>query len=95
MTITVAHGAPTIAQAAKQLGVATEDMDLVFGVVPVDPDRGLYAVQVRTDKLPKQPEGSGKDYRGPWSNPAIVPFGPPQEDKTRGDDKPPSDKIRP
>jgi hypothetical protein len=86
MTVTAPHGAPTIAEAAKQLGVATEDIDVVFGVVPVDPDRGIYAVQVRADRLHKRPEGSGQDYHGPWSNPRIAPFGPVQ-DGTTSDDK--------
>jgi hypothetical protein len=79
MTVTAPHGKPTLAEAAEQLGVATEDMDAVFGVVPVDPDRGIYAVQVRADKLPKHSERPS-DYRGPWSNPPIAPLGPVQDD---------------
>jgi hypothetical protein len=83
MTVTVPHGKPTVAEAAKQLGVATEDVDAAFGVVPVDPDRGIYAVQVRADRLPKQPERPSSDYRGPWSNPPIAPLGPVQDDKKK------------
>ena len=77
MTVTSPHGAPSLGEAAKRLGVELSDMDATFGVVPVDPDRGMYAVQVRAGRVPKQAEGS--DYRGPWSNPAIAPFGPVQD----------------
>jgi hypothetical protein len=85
MTVKAPHGTPTLAEAARQLGVKTEDIDATFGVVPVDPEAGLYAVQVRADRLPKRTEGSAKDYRGPWSNPRITPFGPLQEGKPRAD----------
>jgi hypothetical protein len=66
MTVTMPQGAPSIAAAANQLGVKPEDIDAAYGVVPVDPDRGLYAVQVRADRLPRQLEGVGEGYRGPW-----------------------------
>lgn len=85
MTITTPHGAPSLAEAAAQLDVAFEDMDAVFGVVPINPERGMYAVQVQAAKLPQPPTGVGKPYRGPWSNPTIMPFGPVQNDKTRDD----------
>jgi hypothetical protein len=84
MTITEqSGGAPTLADAARQLGVAEADMDATFGVVPIDPDRGLYAVQVRAGKLPKQSGRPDGDYRGPWSNPKIEPFGPVQDGKPK------------
>ena len=79
MTVSAQHGAPSLADAAKQLGVQAADMDEAFGVVPVDPDRGLYAVQVHAAKLPPQPSSPGQPFRGPWSKPAIAPFGPVQD----------------
>ncbi|HEY7299519.1 MAG TPA: hypothetical protein VH684_16555 [Xanthobacteraceae bacterium] len=79
MTVTIPQGAPSIAAAAKQLGVKPEDIDAAYGVVPVDPGRGLYAVQVRADRLPRQPQSGREGYQGPWSNPRIEPFGPIQE----------------
>jgi hypothetical protein len=77
MTVVASQGEPSLADASKQLGVGVEDMDGTFGIVPVDPEKGIYAVQVRSDKLPaKQPESESSEYGGPWSNPRIAPFGP-------------------
>lgn len=77
MTLKVPGGAPSLAEAAERLHVDLSDMDTTFGVVPVDPDHGLYAVQVRAGRARKQPEGT--DFQGPWSNPKIAPFGPIQD----------------
>jgi hypothetical protein len=84
MTITVPHGKPTLAEAAQRLGVQLSDMDATFGVVPIDPNQGLYAVQVRAGRA-KTPEG--RAYQGPWSNPSIAPFGPVQEGNKPDKDK--------
>ncbi|RAI45366.1 hypothetical protein [Rhodoplanes roseus] len=77
MTVTGRGGPPTLAEAATQLGLGPADLDAGFGVVPVDPERDLFAVEVRADRVP--PAGpAGEAYRGPFSNPDIAPFGPPQ-----------------
>lgn len=76
VTVPHGHGAPDLARAAQHLGLSVQDLDASFGVVPIDPDSGRYAVQVRADRLPQAPEGSNEEYRGPWSNPSIEPFGP-------------------
>lgn len=73
MTITSPRGAPTLSEAARQLGVSVENMDHAFGVVPIDPEKGIYAVQVKGPQATQQ--GSGQ-FHGPWSNPRIEPFGP-------------------
>jgi hypothetical protein len=86
MTLTVPGGAPSLAEAAKRLHVDLSDMDATFGVVPVDPDHGLYAVQVRAGRTRKQTEGAG--YQGPWSNPTIAPFGPVQGGTASDKNKP-------
>ena len=59
--------ASTIEGAAHQLGVEPADLDGTFGVVPIDPQRNLYAVQVRADRL-------SPDFVR-FSNPEIEPFG--------------------
>jgi hypothetical protein len=75
MTVTIPGGTPGIERAAEALGVAPDAVDRAYGVVPIDPSRNLYAVQVREDALPKGDSRSGT-YSGPFSNPRIEPFGP-------------------
>jgi hypothetical protein len=62
--------------------VAIADMNDAFGVVPVDPDQGLYAVEIDADKVPAQSEG--KPYRGPFSSLRIVPMGTPRSRSSSG-----------
>ncbi|MGE5152152.1 MAG: hypothetical protein ACM3II_18695 [Rhodospirillaceae bacterium] len=77
---------PSLAEAAALLGVTVADLNEAFGVVPVDADKGLYAVEVDTDKLPAQSAKDGP-YRGPFSSPRIAPMGTPRSKKsTSGDD---------
>ena len=66
-------GQPSLADAARQLKVTIEDLDAGFGVVAVDPDRGLYSVRVFADRV--KPDQSS-EYRGPFSDPEIGPVGP-------------------
>ena len=75
MTIKSPSGAPTLEQSARQLGVNLEAIDKSFGVVPIDPEKGTYAVMVHGPHPKSEP---GEPYRGPWSNPKIEPYGPVQ-----------------
>lgn len=70
-----AGGPPSLASAADQLGVSLADLDCAFGVVPIDPQAGLYAVQARSDRVGKSADAERR-YRGPYSVPTIVPFDP-------------------
>ncbi len=74
MTIKDRNGSPSLVSAAEQLGVRVEDLDASFGVIPIDADRGLYAVQVRADRLPTGSE-QRRPYGGPFANPKIGPIG--------------------
>jgi hypothetical protein len=75
MTVELDPGAATPAEAAKRLGVAAEDLDADYGVVPVDPDNHLYSVLV--DEEAGAAAGGREGVEGPFSNPRIEPFGPP------------------
>jgi hypothetical protein len=68
MTVHGANGAPSLYEAARELGVRTADLDRDFGVVPIDPANNLYCVEVRADRIGAQPR---HPYRGPFSNPRI------------------------
>ena len=80
MTVHGSNGQPSLAQAASELGVSVTDVDDQFGVVPINPAEGLYAVQVRESSVRVGHKARG-DYRGPYSNPRIAPFGPIQSEK--------------
>jgi hypothetical protein len=81
MTVHGPNGAPSLAEAAGELGVSMADMDDKFGVVPIDPENKLYAVQVKGSSIAGGKAESGEEYRGPFSNPKIAPFGPIQSEK--------------
>ena len=66
---------PSLESAAAQLHAQITDLDADFGVVPLDPSRGLYVVQARADRIPPA-SLEGKSYRGPFAAPTIGPFGP-------------------
>jgi hypothetical protein len=74
MTVTIERDAPTLEDAALALGVAIGDIDAAFGLVPVDPGQGVYAVKVRADRIRQNP---GEPYSGPFSDPEIGPAKPP------------------
>jgi hypothetical protein len=79
MTIESPEGVPDLAGAASILGVDVSAVDTAFGVVPIDPENGKYAVQVRASAV----SNSGKTadgFNGPYSNPRIEGYGP----KTKG-----------
>jgi hypothetical protein len=70
MVVTGQGGPPSMEQAARQLGVTVEALDPDFGVVIINPDRGLYSVRVDASKLGDEfdPE------KGPFSDPPIAPM---------------------
>jgi hypothetical protein len=78
MTISSPGEKPGIGRAAEILGISPDAVDASFGVVAIDPGRGLYAVQVRTSALPDRGSSGQEEspYRGPFSNPRIEGFGP-------------------
>jgi len=74
MTVSHPAGKPTLEEAARQLGVDVAKVDSAYGVVVIDPEQGLYAVQVEASAA-ASPDAEGK-FAGPWSNPNIASFGP-------------------
>ena len=75
MTVELAPEAASLADAAARLGLAPDDLDAEYGVVPVDPDNQLYSVLV--DEAAGEAARGREGVRGPFSNPRIEPFGPP------------------
>jgi hypothetical protein len=76
MTVELDPGAATLEAAADRLGVAPGKLDADFGVVPIDPDHNLYTVLV--DEQVAEAAQGRRGVEGPYSNPPIEPFGPPE-----------------
>lgn len=66
----------SLAQVRESLGIDAEEIDDDFGVIAVEPEKNLYAVLVEQDTANRVRDTKGVD--GPFSNPKIEPFGPPQ-----------------
>ena len=79
MTVRSADGPPTLEAAARQLGVSVSAVDAEYGVVLIDPQQSLYCVQVDAAQLPAV-TGAEEPYRGPFAEPRIETFGPPERD---------------
>ncbi|MDN3021883.1 hypothetical protein [Streptomyces sp. S.PB5] len=80
ITVTLPSGA-TLEDARRRLGLADDEVDTAYGLVPVDPAHGTYALLVTEEagaRIQGTPETEGS-YRGPFANPRIEPFGPVQE----------------
>jgi hypothetical protein len=60
----------------SDLGLDDDEIDHDFGVVSIDPNRNRYAILVEdrtADRLGGEP-----GVEGPFANPPIEPFGPPE-----------------
>lgn len=71
-------GAASIDAAAERLGVAPGDLDRDFGVIAIDPEQHLYSVMV--DERASAAAAERPGIAGPFANPKIEPFGPPESD---------------
>ena len=68
LTVKGSRAAPTLQQAALQLDLAVGDLDAEFGVVPIDPEKQLYAVRTTAPGATAHPNS--------FSDPKIETFGP-------------------
>ena len=77
--LTLPGAEPTLAEAAAALGLDPGELDPEFGVIATDPDRGLYAIQVRAEageRARKAIEARNiGGAEGIFSNPQMTPFG--------------------
>jgi hypothetical protein len=62
--------------AREVLGIDDAAIDHDFGVIAVSPDENLYTVLVEAQAADHL--ATAGDVNGPFSNPPIQPFGPPQ-----------------
>ena len=75
-TFSAPRGKPTLYEASDLLGLQPGSLDVEFGVTLIDPRDGLYAVMV--DECMAAKVGESPSVHGPFSNPPIGAFGPPE-----------------
>ncbi|MFI9803596.1 hypothetical protein ACIHEJ_04345 [Streptomyces sp. NPDC052301] len=75
VTVTLPAGA-TLTDALRRYGLTSDEVDEAYGLVPVDPAQGLYALLVSEEAAARITGGPG--VSGPYANPPIEPYGPPR-----------------
>ena len=76
LTVPLDPGEATLEGAARKLGLEEHELDSGFGVVEIDPATRRYTVLV--DERAAERASRVPGVEGPYSNPRIEPFGPPQ-----------------
>jgi hypothetical protein len=82
LTVKLPPERATLDEARKRLGLSEDEIDPKFGLVPLDPAEGTYAVLVSAEAGARAAASAGDrgdagDVGGPYANPPIEPFGPP------------------
>jgi hypothetical protein len=75
LTITRDPSEASLDAVKRDLGLEDEEIDADFGVVNIDPKAHRYAVLV--EEAAAQRVGEEPGVEGPFANPPIEPFGPP------------------
>lgn len=79
LTVKLPAEVATLAEAQRRLGLADSEVDEDFGLVLLDPAEGMYAVVVSADAGSRAAAAGGAgEAGGPYANPPIEPFGPPE-----------------
>ncbi|MFD0660810.1 hypothetical protein [Thermocatellispora tengchongensis] len=71
LTVRLPPGA-TLADALARLELAEEDVDTAFGLVPIDPGTGLYAVRVAEEASHRAANTAGGPSPTPRSPPMAL-----------------------
>ncbi len=87
VTIQAPEGPPSLEAVIERYQLGPDDIDSDFGVVEIDPDDDLYVILVEPDAATRIKPAECWDTAGPYSNPRIAPFGPPEADSS-GDEPP-------
>jgi len=78
MTIGTAGRSPSVEDIKQQFNLDDDEIDPDFGVVEIDPDANLYTVLVEEQAAAKVQPTREWTTAGPYANPRIAPFGPPE-----------------
>jgi hypothetical protein len=74
VTVKIKHGMPSLRDVADEIGVELDALDEIYGVVPVDPGRSLFAVRLKRGLAHKADRNGAEEFSGPWAEPSIKPF---------------------
>jgi len=77
MTLKLHPKEATLARVCQRLNLSADEVDSEFGVVNIDPKRNLYTILVE-EEAARRVSGA-PEVEGPFSNPKIEPFGPPEK----------------
>ena len=76
--VTISGGSrPTLAEVKQAFALSDAEIDPDYGVIEVDDENHVYSILVEEQAAAKI-SGHGWSTEGPFSNPRIEPFGPPQ-----------------
>ena len=76
ITVTAPPGVDDFDAECERLGLAPDEVDADFGLVPIDPERDLYVRRVTASAALR---GAGMpDVEGPFSAPRIEDYGAPR-----------------
>ena len=75
LTVTRGPSQASLDAVKRDLGLSDEDIDDDFGVVNIDPKGHRYAILVEERAAARV--GREPGVEGPFANPPIEPFGPP------------------
>lgn len=78
VTIQAPDDPPTIEGLRRRYHLGTDEIDTSFGVVEVDPAEHIYTILVEECAAARIKPDEGWQVAGPFSNPRIQPFGPPE-----------------
>ena len=76
LTVTRDPSRASLEAVKRDLGLSDEEIDHDFGVVSIDPKANRYAILVEDQAAERV--GGKQGVEGPFANPPIEPFGPPE-----------------
>lgn len=88
ITLKIEGATPTIDEIQAKYDLADEEIDKSFGLVEIDPEDSLYTILVVETAVAKIKPDQSLEVKGPYSNPRIAPFGPPESSS-------PQDRLKP
>lgn len=80
VTVQAPASPPSIEELRSQFALGAGEIDEEFGVVEIDPVEHLYTILVEEDAAGKIVSTGDWEVSGPYSNPRVEPFGPPERE---------------